>query len=112
MIPRNPETGETPALAAALAATPLEVHLYQREQRSRFSSLSSAARLWAQAPPLAGSMAGAGRGSFPDRTLGCRFPGIAQPSRERLLGERTTERAQTTTETPQACNPTPSPGSQ
>lgn len=70
------------------APAPSRVALYQREQRSSLSSRSSAARLWAQAPGPADSVAGAGRGSFPERTLGGRLPGIASPSRERLLGER------------------------
>lgn len=70
------------------APAPSRVALYQREQRSSLSSRSSAARLWAQAPGPAGSVAGAGRGSFPERTLGGRLPGIASPSRERLLRER------------------------
>lgn len=97
----------------ALAATRPRVHLYQREQRSSFSNRSNAARLWAQAPRPSGSMAGAGRGSFPDRTLSCRFPGIAPPSPEGLFPEletrraRRARRARATTETRPTSDPTP-----
>lgn len=77
-----PRLGD-PSPPSPLSQQPLELRLYQREQRSSFSSRSSAARLWAQGPRSAGSMAGAGRGSFPERTLGCRFCSIAPSSRER-----------------------------
>ena len=88
---------------------PSRVGLYQREQRSSFSSRSSAARLWAQAPRPAGFMAGAGWGWFPERTLGCRFPCIAPASRGRLLRRQKAERSRAASETPDTGDLTPRP---
>lgn len=98
-----------PRPGAPRPAAPPRDRLYQREQRSSVSSRLSAARLWAQAPPAAGSMAGAGRGWFPERTLRSRFPGIAPLPRKRLLGERGADRMRTPSRTPPACEPSPAP---